>query len=84
MFKLFKILGIICGILIIANVVLPIYGHFNVEKVYGFYAVFGFLSFSFIIVVAKGLQAVIARKENYYKPFAVDSEGYTPPKQEGK
>ncbi len=42
----------------------------------GFYALTGFLAFSFIVLGASALRWLIARPENYYAPDSVDAESY--------
>lgn len=39
---------------------------FAVEHFFGFYAVYGFISYVFLIFVAKLLRKVVMRKEDYY------------------
>jgi hypothetical protein len=50
------------------------HGHFHVEEFPGFFAIYGFLMFSFIIFGATLLRVFIKRKEDYYGSKAVDSE----------
>ena len=40
--------------------------YFGVEQKFGFYAVYGFISYVLLIFVAKGLRKIIMRKEDYY------------------
>lgn len=80
--KFVIILVITCMFLIITNIVSPIYGYFESESIYGFYAGFGFISFCIIITIAKIFQRYLARDEDYYRPFSIDDEIYHPPIQE--
>ena len=50
------------------------YGHFVIEEVPGFYAGYGFVMFSLIILGASILRFFLKRSEDYYGTKAVDSE----------
>jgi hypothetical protein len=39
---------------------------FGVDHFTGFYAVYGFISYVLLIVVAKGIRKFVMRKEDYY------------------
>ncbi len=39
---------------------------FEVEHFFGFYAVYGFISYVFLIFAAKLLRKIVMRKEDYY------------------
>jgi hypothetical protein len=53
-------------LLLIAEGFVEMHGEFSVEHFYGFYAVYGFISYVLLIFVAKGLRKIIMRKEDYY------------------
>ena len=53
-------------LLLIAEGFVDMHGEFSVEHFYGFYAVYGFISYVLLIFVAKGLRKIIMRKEDYY------------------
>ena len=36
------------------------------EGWYGFYAIYGFLAYSFIVIAAHGLRKLVMRKDDYY------------------
>ena len=40
--------------------------HFSIEKIFGFHAVFGFLSCIVLIIFAKLLGFLVKRKDDYY------------------
>lgn len=42
------------------------HGEFEIEHFYGFYAVYGFISYVSLIVIAKLLRKILMRKEDYY------------------
>ncbi len=59
------------------------HGHFNIENRPGFYGFYGFVMFTGLILLAKGLRVLIKRPEDYYGDKAVDTEAY-PEDQLGK
>ena len=52
------------------------YIYFEVEGLYNFYSIYGFVMFSIIIFGARFLRSILGRPENYYHKKAVDSEDY--------
>ena len=58
------------------------YGHFSIEEVPGFFAGYGFVMFSVIILGASLLRFFLKRNEDYYGNKAVDSE-FTESKEYG-
>ena len=36
------------------------------ESWYGFYAIYGFVAYTFIVIAAHGLRKLVMRKEDYY------------------
>ena len=67
-----------CGLLLVINLFVHLHGHFEIESVPGFYGVFGFIAFAFIVIATKYLREIIGRKETYYSPNVVDGEHYPP------
>ena len=70
--KLFGLLILICVVLALADVgdVLDIlyhkHVHYAVEKIPGFYAVFGFVAYALIVGAGWIWRRVVMRKEDYY------------------
>ncbi|NNH75177.1 hypothetical protein HLB23_35910 [Nocardia uniformis] len=55
-------------VLFLADLVYVKHPHFGVERVFGFYGLFGFgVSFA-LVLVAKQLRRVLRRDEDYYEP----------------
>jgi len=52
------------------------YGDLAPQRVIGFYAFYGFISFSIVIFGSKALRRLIKRPEDYYGDKAVDTEPY--------
>ncbi|WP_022668907.1 hypothetical protein [Desulfospira joergensenii] len=53
-------------LVLIAEAFVEMHGEFHVAHFYGFYAVYGFISYVTLIFVAKLLRKLIMRKEDYY------------------
>lgn len=53
-------------LVLIAESFVEMHGEFSVEHFYGFYAVYGFISYVVLIFVAKALRKITMRKEDYY------------------
>ncbi|MDD9305175.1 MAG: hypothetical protein HUK40_23720 [Desulfobacter sp.] len=53
-------------LILIAEAFVDMHAEFSVAHFFGFYAVFGFISYVTLIFVAKFLRKLIMRKEDYY------------------
>jgi uncharacterized protein YqhQ len=53
-------------LVLIAEGFVEMHGEFEVEHFYGFFAVYGFISYVFLIFAAKILRKIVMRKEDYY------------------
>lgn len=53
-------------LVLVAEFFVEMHGEFSVEHFFGFYAVYGFISYVVLIFVAKGIRQLIMRKEDYY------------------
>ena len=74
--RLTWVLGAVCVLVFLLNFTFSNKGHYDAETIPGFYALFGFVAFSFIIFAATALRALIKRPEDYYSKKAVDREEY--------
>ena len=57
---------IILGLLIFIEFFITLHPHFDVERIFGFHAIFGFLFCVALIIFAKLLGFLIKRKDDYY------------------
>ena len=73
---------ILCIILFAIDFFVERYVYFEIEGVYNFYSIYGFVMFSIIIFGSRLLRSLLGRSENFYDKKAVDSEDY--PGMEGK
>ena len=69
-----SVLVAVCISLGLSDFIYHRHGHFQIDEFPMFFAIYGFLMFSFIIFGATLLRFFIKRKEDYYGSKAVDSE----------
>ena len=67
-------LVVFCLTLFFSDFIYHRHGHFAIEEVPGFFALYGFLMFSLIILGASVLRFFLKRSEDYYGTKAVDGE----------
>lgn len=53
-------------LVLLAEFFVDMHGEFSVEHFFGFYAVYGFISYVTLIFVAKFFRKILMRKEDYY------------------
>lgn len=70
------ILAGVCALLFVLDFVVHRHSYAPNEGTPGFYALTGFLAFSFIVLGSGALRWLIARSEDYYSPKSVDAEEY--------
>jgi hypothetical protein len=64
--KLLWALYAVCAFLFLFDALYEKHPHFAAEEWFGFYAIFGFLVFVFIVLAGKMLRKVLMRREDYY------------------
>tara|TARA_Y100000590_G_scaffold428860_1_gene540656 strand:- start:457 stop:696 length:240 start_codon:yes stop_codon:yes gene_type:complete len=57
---------VILGLVVLIESFIQLHPHFDIERLFGFYAIFGFLSCVGLIIFAKLLGFLIKRKDDYY------------------
>jgi hypothetical protein len=57
---------VVLALTVLAQLVVHLHPHFEIESVFGFYAWFGFLACAAMIVVAKLLALLLKRSDTYY------------------
>ena len=70
------IFGVLCVGLFVIDFFVERYIYFEVEGLYNFYSIYGFVMFSIIIFGSRFLRFLLGRPENFYDNKAVDSEDY--------
>ena len=53
-------------LVLFAEAFVDMHGEFEVEHFFGFYAVYGFISYVSLIFIAKFLRKILMRREDYY------------------
>ena len=67
---------ILCVCLFAIDFFVKRYVYFEIEGVYNFYSIYGFIMFSIIIFGSRLLRSLLGRSENFYDKKAVDHEDY--------
>ena len=57
---------VVLALTVLAELVVPLHPHFEIESVFSFSAWFGFVACAAMIVVAKALALVLKRPDTYY------------------
>lgn len=63
---LWTIFGAVLALTVILEGFIRTHPHFEVEKLFAFNAVFGFVACAALILVAKGIGLFVKRKDTYY------------------
>jgi uncharacterized membrane protein len=74
--RVFWILVVLCAVVFALGFTFEAHGHFEAEHIPGFYALYGFIMFTALILAARLLRVFIKRPEDYYGDKAVDAEPY--------
>lgn len=64
--RLWILLYAVCGLTVVAELFMRREPHFGFDRVFGFYALMGFISCAALILIAKALGYILKRKEDYY------------------
>ena len=64
--KLYRGFLVVLVLMVLAELVLHLHPHFEIESIFGFNAWFGFGACAAMIVVAKGLALLLKRPDTYY------------------
>jgi len=64
---LWRLFLVVLALTVLAELAVPLHPHFQVEALFGFHALYGFLACLAMIVVAKALGALLKRRDNYYE-----------------
>jgi hypothetical protein len=57
---------VILVLTVLAELAIDAHPHFDVERLFGVYAIYGFAACAVLILVAKGLGLLLKRPDNYY------------------
>ena len=59
-------LYVICALLVSMDLFYHEHAHYAVEKWFGFHGFYGFVACVLLVLAAKGLRVILARREDYY------------------
>ena len=71
--KLWRLFIAVLAAVVLAELLVPQEAHFDVERLFGFYALFGFVACAVLIVLAKALGVFLKRADTYYDDGAGDA-----------
>lgn len=61
---------------LVAGFIIPMHGKFVVEEFGAFFAIYGFVSLTVVLIGARILRAIVSRPEDYYDDESVNGEAY--------
>jgi len=64
--RIFYGLVLVCALLLAADLFYHKHAHFDWEGLFGFFPVFGFVTFFLVVLAGKRLRKVLMRDEDYY------------------
>jgi hypothetical protein len=67
-------LAVLCALALLADLFYTKHPHFGIERIFGFYGIYGFVVSFALVLVAKELRRVLRRDEDYYEPSQELSE----------
>ena len=71
--KLWRLFIAVLLVVVLAELLVPNEAHFDVERLFGFFAWFGFVACAVLIVLAKGVGVLLKRPDTYYDDEAGDA-----------
>ncbi len=64
--KISLALYVVCALLLLADLFLHKHTHISAEQWFGFYGLYALLVCVVLVLAARGLRAILGRKEDYY------------------
>ena len=64
--RIIQVLLLICTAVVVADFFYDKHGHYGVEKIVGFHALYGFVSCVLLVIVATAMRKVVMRDEDWY------------------
>ncbi|MGO4916915.1 hypothetical protein [Pseudogemmobacter sp. W21_MBD1_M6] len=66
----------LCACLFLADFIYDKHTYVAIERVPGFYALYGFFMCAALVICAKALRVLLKRPEDFYAPHDIESEDY--------
>ncbi|UCG77618.1 MAG: hypothetical protein JSV21_08545 [Nitrospirota bacterium] len=64
--KLWIALYVVCALTIVFELFIDRTPHFGIDRIFGFYALLGFVSCAILIIIAKVIGFILKKNEDYY------------------
>ena len=64
--KMLKVFYVICALLIVADFIVHRHIYHDWENIPAFYAIYGFVGCTILVLIAREMRKVLMRGENYY------------------
>ncbi|MEZ5947074.1 MAG: hypothetical protein R3C13_01110 [Hyphomonas sp.] len=75
---IFWVLAVLSVVIIAADLMVPRHDHMNFANATGFYGIYGFICFSFAVIMGWPLGRLLRRDENYYGDAGGPPQGIDP------
>ena len=63
---MWKTFIVVLALTVLAGFLVKTHSHFEVERLFGIYALYGFLACAALILAAKAIGLILKRPDNYY------------------
>ena len=73
--KIFWGIIVLCAALFLGDAFYHKHPYFSIEKLFGFYGIFGFFACVVLVLASRELQKFLKRDEDYYEETNDDAEG---------
>ncbi len=64
--KMLRVFYVLCGLLVVADFIVHRHIYHDWENIPAFYAIYGFVGCTVLVLIATQMRKVIMRKEDYY------------------
>jgi hypothetical protein len=65
--RLWQLFIAILAVTLLAQFVIDVHPHFEAERVFGAYAIYGFVACAALIIIAKAIGLLLKRRDDYYR-----------------
>jgi hypothetical protein len=65
--RLWQVFIAMLALTVLAQFVIDVHAHFEVERVFGAYAIYGFAACAALILIARAIGLLLKRSDDYYR-----------------
>jgi hypothetical protein len=65
--RLWQVFIVILALTLLAQFVIDVHPHFEVERLFGAYAIYGFAACAALILIARAIGLLLKRPDDYYR-----------------